>query len=474
MIDVDPASADVRVVGGLFAPKMGGRYLLRQGDYRVLLTADGYHPVREEIEVVDAPNQSFEFELRKLPGRLVLTTEPDVPARLFIDQQDIGALPGVEFLVEPGEHELRIVAERFLDFETTVDIEGRDIVQPLLAELEPGWGDITVTTAPPAAEIYVDDEAAGFTPATVPIMAGTRQLVIRKDGYKAWKRELQVEAGVPEEIPEIQLAEADGLLTVISSPAGAAVSVDGRYRGTTPVEVELAPGRRYEVIASKAGFGTVSRTVAMESRRGSTLRVTLEARIGVLRVTAEPADAELFIDGESRGAANQELSLPARPHKVEIRKEGFAPFVTEISTQPGIPESLNVRLLTPEEAILAATPSTVTTGDGTTLVLVRPGDEFEMGAQRREQGRRPNEAQHRVRLTRPFYIAATEVTNTQFQAFKPKHTSGAEKYRQLATGNHPAVMLSWEEATGYCNWLSAIDESLAVRLCRSRMTATSN
>jgi formylglycine-generating enzyme required for sulfatase activity len=457
LIDVDPPVAEIRVVGGLLSPKVGGRYLLHRDTYRILMTADGYHPRREEIEIDDSPNQSFEFSLRKLPGRLAISTVPAVPARLSIDGAEVGELPGGEFIAEPGEHELTIAAERFLPLVTTVEVEGRDVLQPIELQLEPGWADVTVKTTPGDAEIFVDDESVGRTPAMVEIMAGNRTLVIRKDGYKSVKRELDVEPGVAQDLTDVELAEADGLLTVISSPVGAAVSVDGRYRGTTPVEVELAPGRSYKVIASKAGFGTVSRNVTMESRSGRTLRIALEARIGILRVSAEPPDAELIVDGESRGVANQELSLPARPHRIEIRKAGYEPYITEISPQPGLPESIEVRLLTPKEAVLAATPSTLQTGDGTGLVLVRPGGEFEMGAPRREQGRRPNEATHRVRLTRPFYIAKTEVTNSQFQAFKPKHTSGAEKYRQLATGNHPAVMLSWEEATGYCNWLSSKD-----------------
>ncbi len=457
LIDVDPTDAEIRVVGGLFAPKIGGRYLLWQGDYRVLLNADGYHTDRQEIEVIDAANQSFEFVMRKLPGRVALITTPPVEARVFVDEEEIGILPSDAFLVEPGERALRVVAERYLDFEATLTVEGRDVLQPVEVELQPGWGDVTLASIPVAAEIFVDEEEVGVTPATVPIMAGARQLVVRKDGYKAWKTEITVEAGMPIELPPVALVETDGLLTVITSPVGAAVSIDGRYRGTTPVEVELAPGRNYEVIASKAGFGTISRNIKLESRTGRTLRLSLEPRIGILRVSVDPADAELFVDGQSRGPANQELSLPARPHKIEIRKAGLAPFITEISPQPGMPENLQVKLLTPEEAVLAATPSTISTADGQMLVLVRSGGEFEMGAPRREQGRRPNEAQHRVKLTRPFYLATVEVSNSRFQAFKPKHTSGAEKYRQLATGNHPAVMLSWEEATGYCNWLSSKD-----------------
>ena len=252
------------------------------------------------------------------------------------------------------------------------------------------------------------------------------------------------------------MTEADSLLTVTSTPGAAAVSIDGRYRGTTPVEAELAPGRTYEVIVSKPGFGTVNRRVAMESRRGRTLRVELEQRIGVVTIITDPADAELYIDGKARGASGQTLSLQARAHRIEIRRTGFAPFVTELTPKPGLPETLKVKLLTPQEAVLASTPRTIKTSQGLEMRLIDSG-QFEMGAPRREQGRRANEAQYEVKLTRPFYIGTREITNSQYRGFKPKHTSGAEKYRELANGDHPVVMLSWEEATGYCNWLSHQD-----------------
>ena len=87
------------------------------------------------------------------------------------------------------------------------------------------------------------------------------------------------------------------------------------------------------------------------------------------------------------------------------------------------------------------------------LRLIQPG-KLRLGAPRREQGRRANEIERDVRLTRPFYLGAREVTNTQFRAFRPRHTSGAEKFKVLAGGDHPAVMLSWEDAAAYCNWLS--------------------
>ena len=58
-----------------------------------------------------------------------------------------------------------------------------------------------------------------------------------------------------------------------------------------------------------------------------------------------------------------------------------------------------------------------------TLVLF-PAGQFTQGSERREQGRRSNETLRQVTLSRPFYMAETEVTNAQFNAFRTGHVSG--------------------------------------------------
>lgn len=456
LIDTDPPNADVQIVGGWLKLRFGERFLLRPGDYRVIASAEGYSPARAQIVVGDADSQSFSVRLDKLPGRLVIAPKPAVEARVMIDGQPAGTTADGPLTVPAGAHTVRLETERFLDFETTVEIAGREIEQTLAAELVPGWADVTFVTQPAGAMVFVDGIAAGSTPATVEIMAGNHDIEVRHPGHKTWRRPLVTVAGAAQAFADITLDEVDGVLSVATRPDGAAVSVDGRYRGRTPVDVELTPGAAYEVLVTKPGFASISRTVRIDGRDGASLQLDLEARTGTVRVSSTPPQAELFIDGRPAGRTGRSLTLPARPHRIEIRHPGYAPFTAQVTPKPGLPETLEVRLLTPDEAVLAAKPQVITTSQGLLLRLFG-GGRFEMGTPRREQGRRPNESRYGVRLTRPFYLAVHEVTNAQFRAFKPKHTSGAEKYGPLGYDAHPVVMLSWEEATGYCNWLSARD-----------------
>jgi formylglycine-generating enzyme required for sulfatase activity len=83
------------------------------------------------------------------------------------------------------------------------------------------------------------------------------------------------------------------------------------------------------------------------------------------------------------------------------------------------------------------------------------GGRFQMGASRREPGRRANETLREVELQRPFYIAALEVTNAQFRKWKADHSSGRFGAHDLSGEAQPVVNVTWEQAAEYCNWLSS-------------------
>jgi formylglycine-generating enzyme required for sulfatase activity len=293
------------------------------------------------------------------------------------------------------------------------------------------------------------------TPATVELLAGTQQIELYKPGYRTVRHVVNVVPGQAQDLPLFRLEEAGGLLRISSAPSGAAVTVQGQFAGNTPLEYEVAKGRSYTVTVSKAGYATASRTVAVADEPAA-VALTLEAKTGQITIVAEPADAELYVDGKRVGNAAQEIELLAVPHTLEIRKPGYDSWSAQVTPKPGLPQRLDVRLRTPEQTVRDKIPATLTTSQGQRLKLIGPG-KFTMGAPRREQGRRPNEVQRTVELQRPFYFAEREVTNKEYRAFRPQHTSGAEKYRELAGDNQPVVMLSWDDAAAYSNWLSDQD-----------------
>ena len=95
---------------------------------------------------------------------------------------------------------------------------------------------------------------------------------------------------------------------------------------------------------------------------------------------------------------------------------------------------------------------------GMRFVLI-PAGTFLMGSPEDEEGRRANETQHEVLISRPFYMSITEVTNRQYCAFDPDHRSHTWMSEHLdfeADGSHqPAVALSQESARRFAVWLGS-------------------
>jgi len=97
----------------------------------------------------------------------------------------------------------------------------------------------------------------------------------------------------------------------------------------------------------------------------------------------------------------------------------------------------------------------ITNTIGMKLNLI-PAGTFLMGTPESEAGRDDDETQHKVTISKPFYMQTTEVTQGQWKALmgtEPWKDDGFPKYVKEGA-NYPASNLSWDDAFAYCKKLS--------------------
>ena len=102
---------------------------------------------------------------------------------------------------------------------------------------------------------------------------------------------------------------------------------------------------------------------------------------------------------------------------------------------------------------------------GIVMLLCPPG-EFMMGSPASEAGHSENEAQHRVTITKAFYLSETEVTQEVWQKVMGANPSG------FKGASNPVELVSWNDCQSFCrsSGLRLASESEWEYACRAGTT----
>lgn len=144
--------------------------------------------------------------------------------------------------------------------------------------LLPSRTSIEITSQPSGASVFINDEFRGATPLqNLEVPAGEHVLRIQKAGYEVYRTKLSVGTRAEPVHAVLKMAEY-GTLVLTSKPDGAAVHLDGDYRGNTPLRLEELEPRTYSVRVSKANFADWLREVTVTPREATSIEAVLGYR----------------------------------------------------------------------------------------------------------------------------------------------------------------------------------------------------
>ena len=453
--------SDIKIDGGLFPSfKIGGRYLLRSGEYEISIQNEGYVSMNNETLIIDEnESQDRMFDLSRLPGKIVFTTNPGVDFDLYVDDSEVSkATP--ETSISAGNRKIELRFDRYFPIEKEIFVNGKGEIQEYSFDLDPSWADVSISTEPVDVSIFNGNERLGNTPSTIQLIQGKNTLSLRKSGYKDYEIQLDIVAQDSVSLESLILSRLDVPLEIISEPEGASININDEYRGLTPMEIMLEPLVEHKILISKPGYKDINNQLRLDTieslsskgKNSEVLDYFLEEILGQVSFVGTDG-AKVYSSDDLIGVIPFDIEMISEEQILKVKKDGLVTQEIKMTPNPNYPQKIEVKLLNEEQTVLAAIPKTLKTSQSQEMKLILPGS-FVMGTPRRSQGRLSNENERLVEITKPFYIGTKEVTNNEFRAFKPKHTSGAEMFRELSNGMHPTVMVTWSDAAAYCNWLS--------------------
>ncbi len=453
--------SDIKIDGGLFPSfKIGGRYLLRSGEYEISIQNEGYVSMNNETLIIDEnESQDRMFDLSRLPGKIVFTTNPGVDFDLYVDDSEVSkATP--ETSISAGNRKIELRFDRYFPIEKEIFVNGKGEIQEYSFDLDPSWADVSISTEPVDVSIFNGNERLGNTPSTIQLIQGKNTLSLRKSGYKDYEIQLDIVAQDSVSLESLILSRLDVPLEIMSEPEGASININDEYRGLTPMEIMLEPLVEHKILISKPGYKDINNQLRLDTieslsskgKNSEVLDYFLEEILGQVSFVGTDG-AKVYRSDDLIGVIPFDIEMISEEQILKVKKDGLVTQEIKMTPNPNYPQKIEVKLLNEEQTVLAAIPKTLKTSQSQEMKLILPGS-FVMGTPRRSQGRLSNENERLVEITKPFYIGTKEVTNNEFRAFKPKHTSGAEMFRELSNGMHPTVMVTWSDAAAYCNWLS--------------------
>ena len=254
-------------ISGLNLP-FGERFLIRPGSYKLKVTAEGYRTYTGSLRVDDAEVQTQAVMLTPLSGTLVIESKP-VSATVSLNGTVIGVTPLTIDEVDAGEVTVNLMAERYIPYETAIEVTGRAQTQRFSISLTPGWARVSVETIPAEVSVSIDQQSVDRSAITsseqvLEVMQGAREITFSAPGYIDEVVELNAVADSDVDLGTIELVPAAGILRLTSAPAGAVVTRDGRFVGSTPTDVTMEPATRHRIELRRAGYLPESFSLSLE------------------------------------------------------------------------------------------------------------------------------------------------------------------------------------------------------------------
>jgi hypothetical protein len=202
-------------------------------------------------------------------------------------------------------------------------------------------GTLVIDATPRAATVFIDDVARGTTPLRIDLVPG--QHSVKLDGGDNIVRTFPVTVTAGKEVSHMVELSRNldmGSLDVRSDPAGARVSLDGKFVGNSPVSLaDITQGDHQ--ISVEGQTGSVRQTVKVIAGTRSSIVVPLNSNpaspaAGWLSVASDH-ELEVLQDGSQIGTSRTEkLMMAAGAYNLEFSNDALGFNVTKsVKVEPG-------------------------------------------------------------------------------------------------------------------------------------------
>jgi hypothetical protein len=202
-----------------------------------------------------------------------------------------------------------------------------------------GYGSIYVESSPVGAQIYFNGNYRGLAPLTInEVWPGSYAIRAELNGYSPYSTTTSVYQGRQSNVfCSLSRLDTMGVLYILSTPSNADVTLDGIYKGRTPLTLSNLAATTHILQLDHDGFYDWKSTVEVPAGGTRTVSGTLNplpgSNSGWIYVSSSPGGAAVTLDGIPMGQTPYSGSLKldsihTGDHTVALSLSGYQPFST--------------------------------------------------------------------------------------------------------------------------------------------------
>ncbi len=349
---------------------------LSSGEHYIEISSDEYTTKRETITVDSSSPTTYEAQLKKETGIVLIRSKPE-GAEVRIDDITLGKTPLLLTDLDISK-ETPYRAELSLSGHRTATIQFKLIDRvPVLAEAElfSNSATLDLTCSTTAAEISVDGIVRGTTPCVIEDIPTDKDIIIQADaeGYKPFVRITKLNEMQRLKI-DIKLEELTSKLNIVSIPDKARVYIDNSFKGETPYTLDNAKAGDYTVRIELPGYDPIRRVVPLSRGEEITEEFRLKENTGKMIVTSKPEGVSVLINdqifGETKptdipgiSAPTEIKTIPEGEQTIKFVKSGYETQTITLEVKRGESTSHQIelkKLFIPDYKVITTSGKTVT------------------------------------------------------------------------------------------------------------------
>lgn len=293
----------------------------------------GYQTTWKKLICKPGKDEDFEINLSPVSASVIIQSTPK-GATLSKDDKPIGETPVAIHNLPLGVHTYTLSKPGFSTREIRFPLEDE---RPKLVEvnMNSNVGQMVIRSTPSNANIFINDEPRGQTPATLTMERGEYKIKLELAGYASQEEKVIVSKGETVRV-NAKLQIKPGSLQIITEPADASLLVNGKQYNNTPTTLkDLKPGT-YEIQVSHPKYDSSKREVSINPGQDLTVNITLDTNMGGIDLIIHPPGVTIYVDGKKQGVTvkgeTDQLSkvfqikgLSSGPHKITAAHKRATP-----------------------------------------------------------------------------------------------------------------------------------------------------